>query len=422
MEFRQTRSISSGARERKGGKIFGVFFFSIFFLVGAGIFYAIALKPALKAQAAKTWDKIPATVISSEVGSHRSDDGTTYSIDIEYQYTYKGHTYYSDEYDFFSMSSSGYSGKKEVVDKYPSGKRFYCYVNPEDPNEAVISRELGLMILIGLFPLIFVVIGLGGMFFMFSGGKRKRGHAPHAAMNADMEQANFQYSDTHATALPSQAWLSQGMPSYDRVSSGEYQLKPQISPWAKVIGLSIFALFWNGIISIFLFQVAEGWSSGNPNWFLTLFLTPFVLIGLGTIAGVGYFLLALFNPRPILYLRAPAFRLGETVNLRWELQGRSHLLRDLRISLKGVESARYRRGTSTYTDTETFFDMEIARSGSHGGAAAGQASIQIPEQTMHSFASANNGITWTISMHGDIPRWPDLKESFTLVVMPKEEN
>lgn len=39
---------------------------------------------------------------------------------------------------------------------------------------------------------------------------------------------------------------------------------------------------------------------------------------------------------------------------------------------------------------------------------------------MHSFASANNKIVWTLALHGYIRAWADVKEEFDVVVTPFE--
>ena len=37
---------------------------------------------------------------------------------------------------------------------------------------------------------------------------------------------------------------------------------------------------------------------------------------------------------------------------------------------------------------------------------------------MHSFTADNNKIIWSINIHGDIARWPDVKKDYTLVIHP----
>ncbi len=37
---------------------------------------------------------------------------------------------------------------------------------------------------------------------------------------------------------------------------------------------------------------------------------------------------------------------------------------------------------------------------------------------MHSFASDHNAVVWAIHVHGEIPRWPDVNETFEIEVRP----
>ena len=47
------------------------------------------------------------------------------------------------------------------------------------------------------------------------------------------------------------------------------------SPFKALLGAIAIAAFWNGIVSVFVFQLFAEF-----HWFLALFLIPFVLIGL----------------------------------------------------------------------------------------------------------------------------------------------
>ena len=58
---------------------------------------------------------------------------------------------------------------------------------------------------------------------------------------------------------------------------------------------------------------------------------------------------------------------------------------------------------------DTSSDWEIQR---------GSTGVEIPEDTMHSFTSANNAIVWSLFVHGDIARWPDVSETFEIEVRP----
>ena len=52
------------------------------------------------------------------------------------------------------------------------------------------------------------------------------------------------------------------------------------------------------------------------------------------------------------------------------------------------------------------------------GISFGSIAIKIPEDTMHTFADANNKITWAIQVRGDIKRWPDILQTHVFRIKP----
>jgi len=84
---------------------------------------------------------------------------------VTYQYDFAGRYYSSSRYSFSpSSATSGYRGKKRVADRLAPGTKTICYVNPDDPRDAVIERGLTWdMVVWGVFAIIF----LGVFFFVF---------------------------------------------------------------------------------------------------------------------------------------------------------------------------------------------------------------------------------------------------------------
>ena len=83
------------------------------------------------------------TIIASGVESYREPDGnTTYCLRIEYEYGYENETYSGDMISH-SLHSSTYdaadcgSGRRNA-DDYPPGESITVYVDPNDPNRAVL--------------------------------------------------------------------------------------------------------------------------------------------------------------------------------------------------------------------------------------------------------------------------------------------
>jgi hypothetical protein len=193
---------------------------------------------------------------------------------------------------------------------------------------------------------------------------------------------------------------------------------PRFSPKAKLAGITLAAFFWNGIVILVGQGPMSGLAHGHPNWLELLFLSPFAAVGAALIGGVVYQFLALSNPRPTLELSSATIPLGGTAELRWSVTGRTCRIEEFTVILRGVEEARYRRGTSTYTDRNTFYQMELYRTSEATEIASGQVGFVLPQDTMHSFEAENNKILWSVDVHGSIRHWPDVKESFKITVTP----
>lgn len=383
----------------------GAFFAGVLFvIVGSAISYWLLIRPLMKIYQAQSWIETPCTIISAEVKSHDSDDGTTYSIDITYEYEFNTTVRRCNRYDFMGGSSSGYAGKREIINRYQTMTAPVCYVNPENPSEAVLLRTLTLKNAIGLFPLIFVAAGLAVMIGAVKHRGRKGLSWLPQMQSADHEPAENKYAFARQTLNPEQ----------DSVT-----LKPDASQFGKLIFVLIFCLFWNGVVSIFVHEAIQSFRSGRPQWGLTLFLIPFVLIGLGFVGAVFYQILALFNPRYTLTLKPGQLYPGTTGLIDWNVRGRAHRIGTLSVKLLGKEEAQYQVGTNTCTASDTFFEMELFKTQDYPDIAAGQIGFVIPQETMHSFEADNNKIIWSIHVHGDIARWPDVKQDYKIIISPQ---
>jgi hypothetical protein len=396
-----TKPISSRANNSKAGRLIMVAFFGVFLLVGCGVTYALFVGPVLKIFAARSWAQVPCEIVSSRVKTNSSSDGDTYSVDIVYRYTYQGHPYTSNRYHFITGSSSGYQGKAEVVNRFPPGKQTTCFVNPGTPVDAVLDRNATNGLWFGLIPLVFVAVGAGGVIFTL-----RRAPVGTGAF-AGVKIASIPIGGT--VLIP----VAGGGDD-----QGPQTLKPASSPKAKLIGVICVTLFWNGIVSVFLYNLVSDWRHGAFNWFLALFLTPFVAVGLGLIGGVFYQFMALFNPRPRLTVSRGVLLPGDMVDLSWTLDGRANRLQRLQITLEGREEATYRRGTDTRTDKEAFATIQIVDTTDPVAMHSSSAKLHVPPGAMHSFKSANNKILWVLKVHGDIPRWPDIKDEYPIEVAP----
>lgn len=373
-----------------------VLFFGIFLAVGCALSYFLLWRPMSRFVAAQSWQEVPCTILSSQVAESSDSDGSTYKVAVTFSYTGSdGREHRSSRYDFMSVSSSGYDGKAAVVARYPVGTRTTCWVDPENPAEAVLSRDFSLTYLVGLFPLVFVIAGAGGIIWAVRQGRRKATATPGSPR-----------SNPFGVEIPADA-------AQARV------LKPKMSPVGKLIAIIFIALFWNGIVSVFVFLAYNEWRSGGElNGCLILFLVPFVLVGLALIWGVFQQFLVLFNPRLELTLSQGVLVPGRSAVLQWKIHGKAQRVQRLRVVLEGTEQATYRQGTDTKTATEVFATLPVIETDQQMLIAQGTARVDVPEGSMPSFTADRNKIVWTLKTFCEIPGWPDSNEEYEIVVAP----
>jgi hypothetical protein len=377
----EVESISQKAASGRGQK-FMIGFGLLFIVIGGAVFVPMALVPA-----ATTWEATPCTIVGSTMRSWSTDDGTSYRADVLYEYQVGDRIWRSNRVEFFGFLSTGYSEAQRILGRYSEHSSASCWVNPRDPSKSVLDRQFRLKHLLGLIPLVFVLAG-----WAIAHHGRKKMRARKAAEELKTEDVGE--------------------------AAGPLHLKPQVGPAGKVGGALFFALFWNGIVSVFVWQAWKGWEQGNPDWFLTIFLVPFVLVGLFAIGLIGYSLLALANPRPRLTLMPGRPRLGDVLRLEWKFTGRATLLGNLRIFLEGREEATYQRGTDTITEHEVFATFDLINTQNDWEIPKGAKELTIPSDTMHSFEASANKIIWEIKVAGEIVRWPDIDQNFPITVRP----
>jgi hypothetical protein len=389
------KPLSERASQRGGAialRLIGFFFAA----VGALFTYLMWLGPWLELRQSASWLEVPCVVQTSGIKTHDSSEGgPTYSIEMTYRYVVDGDEFIGTRYNFTTSSSNARAWRERVVAAYPPGRSTICYVNPKDPLDSVIVREMSSDAWFGLFGGLFVLVGLG----MFIAGSAAARRARSAAAGTSLAGAAPRRLHGAIGDVP----ISVETP---------LTLKPATSPLVSFLVLLLFALFWNGIVwGILLAAKPHG-----PGKF---FLGIFAVIGVAILAAAAHQLLTLFNPRPLLQANASAVRLGESMDLRFGFTGRVQRIRRLTLRLKGEEVATYRRGTDTRTDRHVFHETLLMDTSDHAAMQAGNVPITIPAGAMHSFAATNNKIEWKLELHGEIPRWPNLKLEFPITVLPR---
>lgn len=365
-------------------------FFSIFLVIGMLFSWKFLITPVIKIIQAQTWVKTPCKVISSTVEEKSDSDGSTYKVNIEYKYIFNDVEYQSNQYNFISTYTSGYKAKANIIRNYPPNYITNCYVNSHNPSQAVINPGISADLIYGIIPLIFVLVGGGGIAFVIHLARKPK------AILATTPQLN-QYPRN----LPNTHFDKENIP-----------LHPSIFPYQKALGIGFICLFWNAIVSIFLVNMYTDGSST----IMKLFLTPFVLIGLCLVYGLVVSIKAIFAPRPEFFINRPSTPLGGKLRLSWVIAANPINFRSMTISLQGYEESKYCRGTDTYTDKETFYQKELLKTSNPSEMAKSHILIDIPSNTIPSLTGENNKIIWCVLVKVIIEGWANLEESYNIVI------
>ena len=132
---------------------------------GASLIATVFIGGALVADLGTSeWTPVDGVVIDSGVDvSHSTDseggDSTTYCLWVEYEYVFENRSYNGDMVSY-SKDNSCSSGDSNADQDYPPGENITVYVNPENPDEAVLlSGWAG----VDWFVLIFIVFPIVGL-------------------------------------------------------------------------------------------------------------------------------------------------------------------------------------------------------------------------------------------------------------------
>jgi hypothetical protein len=410
MQGAGARAKSSGSTKEAPPFVVLVFF-SLFGLVGLGVLGGLVLPKALEWAAMRGWQATPAEVIWSRVRSKSDSDGTTYAVDLFYRYQVGGREYRSNRYDLMGGSSSGRSGKLEVVRAHPAKSRLEVYVDPAKPWRAVVRRDLGWGALFALFPLPFLAFGVGGLWWFF----RRRNQGPSVSRPQPSRPMAARRGGMALVKTPPPAVAGQWIKVGDKRK-------------ANFVALVVMALFWNGIIS-FGVRDALGGLIGESlverafGSFFGLFMIPFVLVGIGLAVGALYSFAAIFGPRYEIQLGESELAPGQSTSILWRRAGGHGQPRDFMLLLVGSEEATWSQGSSNTTARSVFHEQVLFETTVPLAMEQGRVELRIPDDGVPSFRGRHNKLCWLLCLRASVPRLPDLrdKREITVRALAKEE-
>lgn len=159
--------IPSSHPRRLGKRLGGTFLFMLLWCGVIGVATYFIVGGMLRQIAAAHYLETMGKVVSSRVESHRGSDSTTYSPELEYRYTVDGRTYTGDRYAYSTGGSSDSSYARDIVNRHQAGKTVTVYYDPNDPAEAVLTKDVqneSYFFLLFIQP--FWLVGLGGVGYL----------------------------------------------------------------------------------------------------------------------------------------------------------------------------------------------------------------------------------------------------------------
>lgn len=363
-------------------------------------------------------------VLEKQIGQSDGEDGIVYRAEIKIEYHIGDDTFRPWTYDIHRAYSSGREAKQAILDRFVIDRRkpieYPCWYDPAEPGTAVLVRGYTWWIwLILVVPITFILIGLGGVIYrvLHWGKSTER----RAVMQQRVKRRDpFVAGGAAARKFPN-------VPDDTDISNSpgttlRYRLPTSTSAGWQLAGLLLASLVWNGIVSVFVVLAVGGHVEGEPDWFLTLFVIPFV--------GIGIFLIVLFVRQvlvatgigpTLVEISDHPLRPGDSCRLFLSQSGRLSI-NSLRVCLVCEEQSTYRQGTNTRTETREVYRREVS---CHEGFEVHrglpfevECELEMPAAAMHSFKSEHNGLAWQVVVEGDVAGWPDYRRSFPLIVHP----
>jgi hypothetical protein len=364
-------------------------FFGVFFIAGAAVL-GFFIPSLLRGLAAKNWPQAPAVVVQTGVASHtthsKNGSHTSYNVTVLFHYTYQGQRHASSRYQLVKSSSSSYADQQNIADALLRQKNTVCYVNPADPDDAVLERSFGAAVAAsGLMSILFMGIGGFGVLWVL----RQSRNEHRAKILAHLSP----------------------------VQSGPAELKPALSANLKFAAILAPALFWNGIVSVFLCAIIPELQRGRIDLvFPLIFVSVFALIGLALLVAALRKSAMLFYPCGRLGIDHHPLRLGQPAQLHWEIAGRHDRITHLKLRVTGFRSTQVPIGLPAFRRLIPFWSKDLLDTTRPAEIRTGHCPLLIPPDALPTPVETGT-IWWAILLDADISKPADLQEEFPIQVV-----
>jgi len=147
------------------------------------------------------WQPVECDILSSKIDE--DEVSKKWRFEVSYRYEWQNDSFESDCYriGWDPNESLHHSEAVELAEKYKAGNRIVCYVNPEEPNEAVLSRDephfLGYMVV----PVFLFVVGSRQLFLGF-----KRFIKGDVSEHKDGDLDDVHFKATKSSGVSAKIW------------------------------------------------------------------------------------------------------------------------------------------------------------------------------------------------------------------------
>lgn len=406
---------------RKLGALGEAAFFAALLLLGCAGLAAIVLTLVIpEYRVNHGFAQTQCTVRDKRLARKDTPEGKLFRPEITVEYAVGGETFVARAYDIRQAFSPGEEEQQALVDQFEVGGVYPCWYDPGDPKTAVLVRGYSFWFWLMLpVPISFLLIGGAGMIYeLFAWGKS---HERRAAVLRRAAAIRLVHDRKHPKAeypaVPSPANITNSPGTHL-----EYRLPTVGSSSVQIIVWLSTCLAWNGLVAVFAIWAIRGHLAGEPDWFLTLFVTPFALVGLGLVAVVIRQAVRMAAVGPTLMeISDQPLRPGGAYQVFLSQAGRLKM-KSLEVQLVCDEEATFRHGTDVRTETRRVFETPVFRREAflvqHGVPFESQFAVEVPAGAMHSFHSDHNEVNWKLLVRGELADWPGYQRSFPVIVCP----
>lgn len=345
-------------------------------------------------------------IVGKRLVENRDSDGSTYRPEFTFRFNAGGETVEATGYSIAGfISTSDRRGSERALARFVVGEEYPCWYDPRNPSRAVLTRAFPTFVFAMslLFGAVFSVIG-GAVLF---GALRSR--SSRVSGSQALRSGNLRLP------LPP---IPKAMPPAGVMR----EIRPETGFAARAVGFLLFAILWNGIVSVFVVVMVREWIGGRRPWVMTLFLVPFVAIGLLVVWGAAHqFLVAGAYRRLAMRTDRQVVHPGERLRIAVRHPG-EYMISRWAASLVCREKVRYTRGTDTRHEDRVVYEEAVDEAS--GISVSPSRPLQrefgatVPAGAMHSFDAENNKIVWSIRLKAVVPGRPDLDVEYPVIVIP----